>query len=70
MLVRAAPGVSQETLAARVRAAVPASARAETITGAQLTKENLDAVTSGGCIYSGGPIWGVSTPPPSGAPPV
>src|SRR5437764_3148805 len=47
VLVRAAPGVSQETLAARVRAAVPASARAETITGGQLTKENLDDVTSG-----------------------
>jgi putative ABC transport system permease protein len=47
VLVRAAPGVSQNTLAARVRAAVPASARSETITGAQLTKENLDTVTSG-----------------------
>ena len=47
VLVRADPGVSQATLAARVQAAVPASARAETITGAQLTKENLDDVTSG-----------------------
>ena len=46
VLVRAAPGVSQETLAARVQAAVPGSARAETITGAQLTKENVDDVTS------------------------
>jgi len=47
VLVKAQPGVSQATLAARVQAAVPASARAETITGAQLTKENVDDVTSG-----------------------
>ena len=47
VLVKAQPGVSQATLAARVQAAVPASARAETITGAQLTRENLDDVTSG-----------------------
>jgi putative ABC transport system permease protein len=47
VLVKAQPGVSQATLAARVQAAVPASARAETITGAQLTKENIDDVTSG-----------------------
>jgi putative ABC transport system permease protein len=47
VLVKAQPGVSQATLAARVQAAVPPSARAETITGAQLTKENVDDVTSG-----------------------
>ncbi|HKN90968.1 MAG TPA: ABC transporter permease, partial [Acidimicrobiia bacterium] len=47
VLVRAAPGVSQETLAARVRTALPVTAGAETITGAQLTQENLDTVTSG-----------------------
>src|SRR5581483_10476879 len=47
VLVKAQPGVSQATLAARVQAAVPASARAETITGAQLTKENVDDVTRG-----------------------
>jgi putative ABC transport system permease protein len=45
VLVRAEPGVSQSTLAARVRAVLPRSDQA--LTGAQYTKEATSDVTSG-----------------------
>ena len=54
VLVRAAPGVSQETLAARVRAAVPASA-----TGSGTARPNCPAASS-----SGWPWPGRSSPDP------
>jgi putative ABC transport system permease protein len=42
VLVKASPGVSQATLAARVRAVVPPGA--EAITGTQLTREDIDDI--------------------------
>ncbi len=47
VVVRSDHSVSDSELAKRIQAAMPASAKTETLTGAQITKENQDAVEKG-----------------------
>jgi putative ABC transport system permease protein len=47
VVVRSDGSVSDRTLADRIQAALPASANTETLTGAEITKENQDSIEQG-----------------------